>query len=328
MMPNLPHYLICTDYDKTIGDTFNQSPNKIGVHEAYEFAIGLIFGEEGLRAYKQIGGLQNRAPGELVEDLLKNGNKNLLVKNARLFFKSRSYWLKNLASHGKFVIPEWNNTSQDRDIRDAISEMIILLKLFHLMKEIGTTLPNGKLWPEPCKGILDFFRTIKDINRSKEASVQLAILSSGHTEFVKKTFKIWGEECPEILITDDDVRRLPIDLKDKIKPSKFLFYLIYEEWLKKRGIKIKVSEIAEEDLPRIIYIGDDAIKDGKLAQMTGVLFGWFNPEKFETDKKNAGNIGFSFSDWKIIATILKQKETIKFLQKGEPLAKIFSPLIK
>ncbi len=174
---------------------------------------------------------------------------------------------------------------------------------------------------------MDFFQTIKEINGDGKISIQLAILSSGHTEFVKKTFEIWKEKCPEIIITDDDVRRLPVELKDKVKPSRFLFGLIYNEWLKKRGIKPTNSlEISEKDRSRIIYIGDDLTKDGKLAEISQVLFGWFNPDK-KLNSELKKDETFSFEDWSDIAKLLRQKNTLESMKKGETMAKIFSPLI-
>lgn len=324
---NTKGYLICLDYDQTIGKTFQRSPNGIGVNEAYRYAIESIFGQKGLFVYDQIGGLQNRAPGELIEALLANGNRKQMVQNARVFYQKHLLWLNNLAADGKFVIPEWTKRSAKRETEEAISELLILQKLFYLMKEIGSSFPDGKIWPEPCTGILDFFQTIRKINSQGKISIQLAILSSGHTEFVKKTFEVWKAECPEILITDDDVRMLPIELKDKVKPSKFLFGLIYTSWIKKYGpISIIMPEISEEDRPRIIYFGDDPIKDGKLAKMTDILFGWFNPEKKQNNELDK-NKTFSFGNWNEIAGLLKQKNVLESLQKGEPLAKIFSPLI-
>ncbi len=133
---NTERYLFCFDYDNTIGDTFKPSPNKIGVLQAYEFAIESIFGPLGLKAYNQIGGLQNRAPGELVENLLKNGNRKVLIRNARIFYCENLDWLNSLAEQGKFIVPQWRDTSSDRETEEVISELLILQKLFYLMKEI------------------------------------------------------------------------------------------------------------------------------------------------------------------------------------------------
>lgn len=317
-------YLLCFDFDQTIADTFRPSPKKIGVLEAYRFAIKSVFGLPGLSAYERIGGLQNRAPGELVQALLADGDKELLIHNAKIFFGSQIIWLNNLASRKKFIVPKWDEKSSEREIKEAISEMIILKKLCYLIGEIGTSFSDGEIWPAPTKGILEFFSTIEEINNNGIASVQLAILSSGHTHFVKKTFRIWNRECPKILVTDDDARKLPIELKDKIKPSRFLFGLVYEQWLKKRGIKTASLEIRKKDRQKIIYFGDDPIKDGKLAEITGILFGWFNAGKKENKElRNA----FSFDDWNIIAKLLKQEEVLKSLKRGESLSKILAHLM-
>lgn len=61
------------DFDGTMAGTFNPSPNKIGVNEAYAQAIFMLWGKDGGKILEKVGGLQNRAPIELIEALKDQG---------------------------------------------------------------------------------------------------------------------------------------------------------------------------------------------------------------------------------------------------------------
>ena len=61
--------LFVLDFDGNLANTFAPSPNGIGVHKAYETAVFKLFGQSGLNKYLETGGLKNRAPGEVVEQL-------------------------------------------------------------------------------------------------------------------------------------------------------------------------------------------------------------------------------------------------------------------
>lgn len=307
-------YLIIIDFDNTIAKTMELSPNNMGVLQAYEFAIESVLGSEGLKAYGRICGLQNRAPVELAVALLKNGDRETLIQNAKDFFEKKAPSLKKFIPAEKTI-----SFARDADsgAETVVSEMIVLRKLSCCMDEIGTKFGDGRVWPEPCEGIADFFRTISYINRKDGIQIRLAILSSGHAPFIKKTFKVWGQTCPEILVTDDDVRMLAIEPEKKVKPSKFLFDIVFLDWTRKLEWKGAINKHRQN----IMYIGDDKIKDGKLAENVGVLFGWFNPNGERNENLN----GFSFGSWTAIAKFLRRQEVLKSLRKGKSLAKIFLP---
>ncbi len=61
--------LKCLDFDGTIADTLTPSPNNIDVATGYRIAIEEVFGLQSLRHYFQGGGLKNRAPIEIVQQL-------------------------------------------------------------------------------------------------------------------------------------------------------------------------------------------------------------------------------------------------------------------
>lgn len=261
----MKQYLMILDFDETIAKTFSPSPHKIGVDEAYRFAIEELFGMSGLMAYEKIRGLQNRAPSELVDALLQ-------------------------------VLDTGQTPAK-------ITEMIVEKKLSFLIKEVGTRFPDGRVWPEPCPGILDFFKSISEVNKKKVIRIDLAILSSGHTKFIKKTFNVWRQKCPEILVTDDDAKLLP---NYPTKPAKVLFNLILEKWDQNCSGN-----------GNIMYFGDDPKKDGKFAENAGIPFGLFNSN---TNLVNPEKV-FQFEDWKSISRIIENN--LEFLREGKPFSQIF-----
>lgn len=261
----MKQYLMILDFDETIAKTFSPSPHKIGVDEAYRFAIEELFGMSGLEVYEKIGGLQNRAPFELVKALLDT-----------------------IETHQK---PE------------KITEMIVKKKMSFIMKEIGVRFPDDRVWPEPCPGILDFFKSISEINKKKVICIDLAILSSGHTRFIKKAFKVWNLKCPEILITDDDAKLLP---DHPIKPAKVLFDIILKEW--------KNTSYCGNG--NAMYFGDDLNKDRKFAENAGIFFAWFS----SVPNPNFKEV-FQFSSWETISRIINQNQ--EFLREGKPFSQIF-----
>ncbi|KKQ35234.1 MAG: hypothetical protein US51_C0011G0002 [Microgenomates group bacterium GW2011_GWA2_37_6] len=61
--------LILIDFDGTMANTFVDSPNGFNVTNAYLYAIWELFGENGVRAFHERGGLRNSPPEELAEDI-------------------------------------------------------------------------------------------------------------------------------------------------------------------------------------------------------------------------------------------------------------------
>ena len=62
-------HLVLTDFDGTLADTSKLSPSEENVSSAYEAAVLSVFGDKGLAAYHDQGGLKNREPGELARAL-------------------------------------------------------------------------------------------------------------------------------------------------------------------------------------------------------------------------------------------------------------------
>jgi hypothetical protein len=135
-------------------------------------------------------------------------------------------------------------------------------------------------------------------------SVNIAILSSGHTDFIRKTFSVWGIEPPKIMLTDDDLRGFnpPLDLKKFSKPSPLLLDLIQNDWGGQRQY--------------MTMFGDDPEKDGKLAENAQIPFGLFSAQKRKFFAENS----FQFSDWTDISEFLVKEQ--KLISQGLPAREI------
>lgn len=60
-------YFVGSDFDSTNACTFRPAPSGIGVNEAYTYAVESVFGVQAAKIFAAGGGLQNRAPIEVVQ---------------------------------------------------------------------------------------------------------------------------------------------------------------------------------------------------------------------------------------------------------------------
>lgn len=249
------HCGLVFDFDGTVADTFQPSPNKIGVTEAYAQAVEIIFDQSGMSAYKELGGLKNRAPGELVRLLIKHNPG--LEKEAATFFR------KHYAKGETRALLKWPNDYEE--MVALVGEMFVRAKMDILTNEISLN------WPLPCAGFQKLCEALFTL-RQKGVKIAFAILSSGHTPFIRRTFEIWGSQWPvfhpTVILSDDDLRPMAIPSEQKVKPHPFLFDTIEANL----GFSRK----------RMMYYGDDPNKDGKLAMLSGVPFGLFDPSGEKT----------------------------------------------
>ncbi|MDO9399703.1 MAG: hypothetical protein Q7T79_03420 [bacterium] len=321
---NYIKYLIVCDFDRTWADTFSPSPNGIDVNKAYTYAVQSIFGEAGLEVYAKMGGLQNKAPVELIETILLSEDREYLIKKAKKFFQENNNFLKELIPKGKGFPLEWQ-AGHFWNPNGVITEILVRKKLQYLMGEIG------KSWPCLYQGIREFLKAISEMN-ANEIDIQLAVISSGHEKFIQKVFKVWGISCPKILVTDDDMRGrngYPKEMSARIKPSVTLFDLAHLKWFhsiyKVNTNQLQLVRFLMESRKRMIYFGDDPIKDGKLAEVACVPFGWFNQDK-RLNSSLAGEF-FSFNDWQIMTEFFSKKNTVKAFEEGKSFKEIIQPLL-
>ncbi|MDP3015114.1 MAG: HAD hydrolase-like protein [bacterium] len=249
------------DFDGTIAQTFKPSPSGIGVNEATRMAVGKIFGMPGLAVFDDLGGLRNKAPIEIINEIISKASG--LVWLARDTFISLHFHGSEFAS-GAGVPLIWPDSDNDIEgIVAVATELFVRAKMAIYISEIRMW-PSGP-WPAPCDGIVDC------LNRIEKNSIPWAVLSSGHEVFIKKTFELWGAGHPEIMITDDDLRGSSLPLEKRFKPNEAIVQFLLARW---RQREPRISNI---NMSQVVYVGDDPNKDGHLARNAGTRFVWYNP---------------------------------------------------
>jgi len=309
-------WFVFFDFDNCLAQTFKPSPNQVDVVTAYNLALLDIFGpsffaakskgkgEDKVMPLDLIDGLQNRTPAEIMSALMKwsataGQNKHLtsLIKTA---LKANKELWDGQVPKGKGVPLQWPQESEPDQVLLA-AEMITRAKLNILLREIG---PD---WPLPSPGVIDFFSQLAQ--KQQKMNLVTGIISSGHEIFIRNTFKTWGIECPDLIITDDDVRSFKYQVA---KPDPSILDMLLVQWLssQNKGLqslqqerkKILLTALIKRARARTIYFGDDPIKDGLLAKKAGAKFGWFNPEGLIDE-----DLGdhFTFENWRQVPDLLE-----------------------
>lgn len=240
------------------------------------------------------------------------------------FFNSRKAQLVDLVPEDKGYpfTQERLEIADGKIMQEFITEILVRCKLFFLLKEIGATFPNGTPWPKPCTGFLKFYRMLEEINSGNGIKIWLAVISSGHDIFIRKTLSLWRIPYPEIILTDDDMRgcRFVSNPKNKVKPSPLIFDLVHSLWIQELAEEESLNyspgllEIIRRSFNQMAYCGDDLEKDGKLAENAGVPFLWFNPGR----NVNTSGISvlYNFDDWEALGRFLGQREVLKAMRSN------------
>ncbi len=233
--------LLAMDYDGTTNLTSEEAPGIATVNDAYTEAIDGVLGTAAAQTFIGQGGHQHRTPAEIV-----------LGVNPDM-----STW-------------EAAEASQD----------ITRLKLDILIKQIGKELSNGEKWPRPTPGFVKMWEGLH-ADRQAGAVIDTAILSAGHTEFIAKSFEVHDLQQPDILVTDDilvdfGLGYIPPDLRAKPTPLPLTVAKLL--WLGRHGLQAHQSDVIQDINQRIIFVGDDPVKDGGLAESAGVDFVLVEPD--------------------------------------------------
>lgn len=288
-------YLLVCDFDQTLAETFTPPPGGMDTIQAYVVAVEKVFGEKGLQIYFEKGGLRNRSPGEVVNEIIQEDVT--LVSHAYNVY--RDVFEANGSVRWNFMNPF-----------PTISEMLVQFKLQCLSDQISTE------WPKPYPGVIEFINLFKLMRHHDEILIDFAILSSGHENFINKTLALWKLPKPKVMVTDDDIRhRQKPSLEARTKPAPFPMRLLQ--------LKLLQSESTNGFEREMIYFGDDPHKDGGLAKNVGVPFGWFNPHEKKHDTIFPEG-SFSFQNWEKLNIFLGKIETRTQLFSGAPLSEVFS----
>ena len=304
--------LIAADFDGTIAQTFVPSPNNIGIYQAYRLACGNVFGREGARLYDEIGGINSSAPIELVKALLEAGSQKILIRNAKAFLNRKREHLRGFVPEGKGASLEWNQ----EDPLLVVTETLVREKMRWFWDEIGAHFADGRIWPQPCTGFLEFYRTLlvcAGSYCSGDVHLALGIVSSGHDYFIRRCFEAWGFPCPDLLVTDDLMRSPRCShflLEEKVKPGVGPFQMMRTEWQQRFGNELREGAA--------LYVGDSLKTDGAFALNIGLPFVWFNPEGQNQPSSVGGDV-VPISDWRELTPFL-HSSVVARVQKGLPLS--------
>ncbi|MDB5167604.1 MAG: hypothetical protein JWN26_749 [Candidatus Saccharibacteria bacterium] len=162
--------LAIADFDGTAAQTFEQSPAGIDVRIAYEAAVEFVFGQDGLEKYEEAGGLQNRAPIEVVQSLAPEASSDQVKQ---------------------------------------LTEQLVRVKLDVLLAEVGTHFSEGGTWPRSMPGYLEFLKEL-EAARENGQPIDDLILSSGHMPFIEKTFDSWEATLPDHIIAEETLKELKL----------------------------------------------------------------------------------------------------------------------
>lgn len=308
-------YCVDLDFDGNMGFTFDPSPDGIGVEENYEDTLGRIFGEDILNTYKDEGGLDNRAPSQVIERLWVVHPE--VIPLARRHLARTRTELESVMPRTRGYLDLW-----DTDPLKAATEVYIRQDLISSLGHLGLEHDDGTLWPRPCTGFDDFWRTLQQLNRANLGfHITTAVISSGYDEYIQKVFdEVWGLPRPDIWVTDDTTRSRPhpADHLRRVKPAPFGIALAHQEWLKRYGLSgegFDMKKVRDSKL-RMVSFGDGAPKDGQMAARSRIGFGHFNRY---LDGVADGEYT-AFGDWRIIEKRLV--DGVDALARGEPLAAV------
>lgn len=278
--------VIVADYDGTCADTFAKSPNGVGVNEASAIAIGRIMGQIGEAAYQAIGGLQNRSPTALIAALLEVADSDKMLDCARCHAARNFDKLIGCVPKDKGAAIDF-----DTDVLGSTVELYVREKLSVLLGELNRHQQTG--WPMPYPGVLEFCRAVQSHR------MPFAVLSSGHECFISRWFELWGV-VPDVLVTDDDLRGLPgVTPEQRSKPNGYLAEYLLDRLTEHRPW-VRMVHPAQ-----ILYLGDDAEKDGELAATAGFSFGHFCPGT--EGLQQTGRDSFCFGNWHDLLDCLSRR---------------------
>ncbi len=270
-----PCTIVGLDFDMTIADTFEPPPTGLGVPEAYQQAITDIFGGQ---TWQDLPAFANQAPIELGKMLRKSIGSSRLVAAAQAYYAAHAEELNS-------VMPLRNGTAIDWRVDDPLNsvvEVLVRRKLQLLLPNVGTLRTGGGRWPRLMQGFAAFWR-----RTCADPSVATVIISSGHDVFIERVLEIYALPRPNVLISDDYMRRRGLQL---YKPDPTIWEWVLVE-VRALGFRPRSS----------LYIGDSRQQDGALAQHARIDFVHF-AEEGSLWHGHIGTIDRWGSDWTRLVT--------------------------
>lgn len=336
-------YLFCLDFDWNMFDTgikipkTEENPDGMNVPIAIGLSIKEVFGQAGVRAYEAVGGFKNQAPLEVIHQMFATEWREQMIANAQKFLEENFHLLQGLVPEGKgFPL-----TAESAITEQVAAELMVRVKLKFLMDEIGGSTPEG-IWPPPCKGFIEFWQYLHKVKDLLE--IETAIITSGHDEFIKKVFAVYGLPFADFMMSEDDSRGIPgLSVEHAVKPGLFPLSMIAQAWIAKilegeslnenelRQIQTlllledpkfemfkQIIEYAVETGLHMVHFGDDPRKDGLMAERAGIPFIHYIPEGKTFDFPYSANL--RMESWLAMIKFLEDNEG--HLLEGRPFTKM------
>lgn len=277
-------YLVATDFDGALANTFRPPPTGYDVNTATSLAIAQQFGPKGLKLYNDLGGMQNREPGELIGNLLQEAD----LRGIRM--------------------PSFGSAKK-------ATEYFVDLKLALLLPQIS------REWPRLYPGVREFFQIASEgyipiktavVSSGHDRFINRVFEVNGlkPPDYLVSSDSIRALENPKRRLYKPYPYQLALAHKQWLGTHKIVNddYGLYAD----RGF----------GKTHMIYIGDDPIKDGELATKSRIPFGFvpFTHPDFHPDP-NKGQ--FFFDHFVKFADLLLTKREV-FERRGSFAEIIFN----
>lgn len=149
------------------------------------------------------------------------------------------------------------------------AELFVAQKLRHLIPEISPE------WPKFYPGVVEFF---SDVQHGRYP-LEVAIVSSGHNEFINRVFEVNGIDAPLNMVTSDDIRGRSQPDRPLYKPNPYQLAVVHRRWKgKSEGLMHSRYVDLDHGKSMMAYVGDDPVKDGVLAERSRIPFIHMNPD--------------------------------------------------
>lgn len=278
--------LFSSDFDNTQALTFEGGPGIITVEQAYDDAILKIFGPNAVAFYRKQGGHLNRTPAEIAESVIPYTDEPGIFSKITVLMEIGYPTADILAdidrnthrTNSRVTYPLNPHADEPQTIRleaeelQAVVQLLIDSKLEPLVSQIGTRLSKDEFWPRPVPGFLDFYRLLQ-----QAASLDSAVISAGHTDFIRKAYELWEVPDPDIFVTSETISLLGLEkhytASELAKPSPIVMDMATQQWRRMYGLPADHVTINQ-----VVYVGDSKEKDGGLAANSGATFFHINPE--------------------------------------------------
>lgn len=161
----------------------------------------------------------------------------------------------------------------------TISRQVVGKKLEILLGQIGAKLSDGARWPRPVDGFMQTWKV------ADEQQTPRAVVSAGHTEFIRKWFDVFNTPFNGVVVTDETVEAMHRGMLalERAKPNPIMMDIA------RAGMRYDVGA-------PLVYAGDDNNKDRLFAENSGARFVLIEPNSIQ-------------SNWQYVQRLIEEDES-------------------